>query len=114
MELGDLIVVKSVGYGVYLVSAPSTSAARAAGEQIGHVLEALEDVDPGLHVLVLDGGHATSRYEAAIADDPEVSVPLRRISSASPAASALRGRLAMVDAACATVLKERNVAPAKG
>ncbi len=106
MELGDLIVVKSVGYGVYLVSAPSTPEARSAGEQIGHVLEAWGDVEPGLH--------ATSSYEAAIADDPEVSVPLRRIASSSPAASALRGRLAMVDAACATVLKERNVASPKG
>ncbi len=114
MELGDLIVVKSVGYGVYLVSAPGTSAARSAGEQIGHVLEAWEDEEPGLHVLVLDGGHATSRYEAAIAGDPEVSVPLRRVSSASPVTSVLRGRLAMIDAACATVLKEKNVAPSKG
>ncbi len=114
MELGDLIVVKSVGYGVYLVSAPSTPEARSVGEQIGHVLEAWGDVEPELHVLVLDGGHATSSYEAAIADDPEVSVPLRRIASSSPAASALRGRLAMVDAACATVLKERNAAAPKG
>lgn len=114
MELGDLIVVRSVGYGVYLVSAASTAAARSAGEQIGHVLEAWEDLEPGLHVLVLDGGHATSSYEAAIADDPEVSVPLRRISAASPADSALRGRLAMVEAACATVLKEKNDAASKG
>lgn len=116
MSSGKDFVVRSLGYGVYLVGstvgdAATESEAREAAGQIGHVLEVADDPDTGLKVVLVDGGHATSKYEAAIAADPEVAGPVRRAALRSPRDSALRARLELVDSACSDILKGAHGTP---
>ncbi len=100
-------IIRSLGYGVYQVSAPDPLSARAAMEQVGKVLEVWTDPeDPGSHAVAMVGGFQTSKMEASIATDPEVAPSVRRAASCSPSDSRVRFALAMVSDACSKLLGE--------
>ncbi len=109
----DYLIVKSLGYGVMQVTAPTLTKAVSAAEQIGPVLEAWSD--PGseeLHTVIVGGPvHATSKYEAAIARDPEVAQSVLRAVAASPPGSAARAALRRVSDAVVSVDGGQPVEP---
>jgi hypothetical protein len=102
-------VIKSLGYGVYHVTAPDALSAREAIGQVGRVLEVWSDPEgPGSHAAALETGFPTSRWEASIAADPEVASSVRRSASSSPPDSRIRLSLALVSKACSKLLGEAH------
>ncbi len=101
-------MVRSLGYGIYHISADAGEEARGVAEQIGLVLEVWSDPeDPSSHTAILQSGFDTSRFEGSIATDPEVGPSVRRAVSCSPPGSMARERLRSVAGACA-ILFEGN------
>lgn len=117
MESGKGFLIRSLGYGVLVVSSSDEGGdpltlpeVRSAVEQVGHVLE-LWLGPAGFYVAVTDGGHSTSKYEAAVVSDQELAEAVRSAARQSHLGSALRSRLGLVDAACAAILKEEYGTP---
>lgn len=73
--------------------------------QVGEVLEVWTDPEePGSHAATMASGFSTSKWEAAIAADPEVASSVRRAAACSPSGSRVRLALVLVSNACSDLL----------
>lgn len=93
-------LIRSLGYGVYLLTSSTEQSARRAAGQMGKVLEIWPDPgDPKSYLAISDTGHPTSVLEARLIDE-EVSSSVMRAILASPSESLARSRLSVVAAGC--------------